>query len=660
MNSPPFELLRSSIKKSPTRWIAGFSVVALLIVTIAWKGQKATSLPTTLAATSAPRSQNLSNPTWFGFLFRTRPKPGETFVYRFTWNHASQNHLMSSASVPSALTHSAIGLTGEVTLSVLVPTDEHSLLSLRIDKVEPLEVEGADNPLSPALTKQVMGATAYLVFHPDGALQSIRYPNDTPLMFQNLVQRFIGFLLHSKDTSPTIDKTPFGAAETRYQPRGANQVLRTRAEYSHVEGLPGEANLRDFAQELNSGALYTFREDGILTSLADSESLHLIRSGESSAVVHHSHEFTLKLQGAVTESPAAPPKDLAHLSAHAPWEATIDKDAEKKTVEARTLGLTEATLFQHVRSIAALRGQAPSQVKFFHRATGLLKLHPEIAASFIDFVHEPKMTYEGRAFLLDILTSAGNDVVQQALVTILSDPRTRVLPEYVTLYQRIGLVRSPSDKTVQFAQDRFDQLHNSAPRNKSEDHLRTASVYTLGSVCGHMHATGRALAAELLAKSIIEKMNGQYAPRTAYITALGNAGLPTQEPLLLRLTHEANAESRLAAINALRKYDTDASRGRILELLTQRANLGQQREATGTVLLMTPTRQDIRAVAAAVVDGRIHRDLYGELIPLFRKGKAPLADVRQALNVMFERAAQRDDDLQTRIDTLRAELSALE
>jgi hypothetical protein len=75
---------------------------------------------------------------------------------------------------------------------------------------------------------------------------------------------------------------------------------------------------------------------------------------------------------------------------------------------------------------------------------------------------------------------------------------------------------------------------------------------------------------------------------------------------------------------------------------------------------MTPKREDIQAVAAAIVKDTLHRDLYGDVIPLFRKGKAPLSDVRAALDVMYARVAQHDNDLQNRIDTLRAELAALE
>ncbi len=660
IDTAPLVTLRASIRKRPVLWSAG--VAALLILpfaTFAWKGQRGVANPPSAPVVEPAFSaaQNLSSPARFGSLFRTPPTPGESFVYRFTWNHTTQNKLVNAAHVPSALANSSIGLTGEVNLTSLTPQDEHPLFSLRIENIEPLSKEEGGMQLSPLLIKQTAGSIAYLVFHADGALQSIRYPHDTPVAFQNLVQRFVGFLLHSPAASQGNDKTPFGVATTNYQARGANQILRTRVGYSYVEGLPGEANLADFSQELNSGALYSFREDGVLSSLADSESLRLIRSGESSAAIEHSHGFTLRLREAKAGLPAPAPKDLARLAAHEPWEATVDKDAERKSVEDRMEGLTEAQLFDHVRSFAVLEGKAPNQVKFFNRATGFLKLHPEVSRSFVDLVHEPKMTYPGRAFAVDILASAGNDVVQQALVNILSDPRTRALPEYVTLYQRIALIRSPSDATVEFARDRFEQLHANAPKDQRETDLRTASVYTLGSVCSHMHATGRDDGAERLAKRIVLMMDDHHSPRTAYIAALGNAGLASQEPLLLRLTHDAEKESRLAAINALRKYDTDASRERVLEILVERANFGQQREAIGTFLLMTPARQDIRAVAAAVVDGRIHRDLYGDLIPLFRKGNAPYADVRKALDVMFARSAQRDDDLQTRIDTLRAELS---
>jgi HEAT repeat protein len=361
------------------------------------------------------------------------------------------------------------------------------------------------------------------------------------------------------------------------------------------------------------------------------------------------------------------PQRLGNLAVHVPWESTIDPAAERKAVEDRLEGLTAPMLMTHVRAVAALGDKAPDQLKFFNRATGFLKLHPEAAAAFVDLIHEPKMSYQGRAFALDILASAGNDVVQAALVKILRDPRTRALPEYFSLYQRLALVRAPSDATVRFGEETFDRLHDHASKDEAEADLRTASVYTLGSVAGHMKDTRRLEGAERICRRLVDKMNVDEAKRShanAYITALGNAAVPAQEPFLLRLSEDPDQETRVAAINALRKYDTAASRGRVVGLLTSpvgataNVDFPTQAEALRAFMLMTPGRADIVRVADAIVKDTLHRDLYGDTIPLFRKGKASLADVSAALDAMFERSKEHDNDLQTRIDTLRAELSS--
>jgi HEAT repeat protein len=191
-----------------------------------------------------------------------------------------------------------------------------------------------------------------------------------------------------------------------------------------------------------------------------------------------------------------------------------------------------------------------------------------------------------------------------------------------------------------------------------------ASIFTLGSVAGHMKDTRRLEAAERICRRLVEKMNeGNGSPRSAYISALGNAGLPAEEPLLLRLTEDREKATRIAALNALRKYDTPSSRARVVVLLTAPLDLARdvdfatQAEALRALMLMTPERADIQQVAAAIVKDTLHRDLYGEVIPLFRKGSANYSDVSAALDAMFARSAQLDNDLQTRIDTLRAEFS---
>jgi HEAT repeat protein len=344
----------------------------------------------------------------------------------------------------------------------------------------------------------------------------------------------------------------------------------------------------------------------------------------------------------------------------------VDEAADRKAVQDRLEGLTGPGMMTHVRAVAVLGSKAPDQLKFFNRATGLLKLEPELSEAFVELLHEPKMTYEGRAFALDLLASAGNDVVQASLVRSLKDPRTQALPEYFSLYQRLALVRAPSDATVAYALETFERLHAGPPKDQTEADLRTASVYTLGSVAGHMAGTGRLAEAERICRRLVETMNGgRGSPAEAYLTALGNAGVPAQEPLLLRFTREGSAETRTAAINALRKYDTPASRGRVVDLLTSRlgsapdADRAAQAEALRVTLLMTPSRSDIQRFAAAIVKDTLHRDLYNEAIPVFRKGKAPYEEVSAALDAMFERSAQLDNDLQIRIDTLRAELSAM-
>jgi hypothetical protein len=653
------------------RWVGGGAAVFMLV----FYGVHARTPPAEAPATASAELPipSLANANRYGAIFQGAPKQGEVMTYRFTWNHGAENHLLPTAQAPDVLGESAIGLTGNLRLAVLLPKDGLGVMELSVENTKPIAADARSAQLGAMLTKQILGRTAYLVIHPDGALQSIRFAEGSPAGFQNFVQRIVGIMMHARAKEPggremvVSETTPFGTASTKYELRPDGQIYRSRISYTQLEGAPPGTDLANFGQELDSGALFTFRADGVLSQLTDSESLRLTRSEDGAVALRATHGFSLRLEDSRASEGEAPPARLGAFAAHAPWERAIDEASERQAVEDRLEGLTAAGLVQHVRAVAAFGPKAPDQLKFFNRATGLLKLHPEIGAQLVELLHEPKMTYEGRAFALDILASAGNDVVQAALVRALKDPRTRALPEYLSLYQRISLVRAPSDATVAFAEDTFERLHEATPRDQDAADLRTASVYTLGSVAGHMAQTLRLDAAERVCRRIVEKMDeGKGSPKVAYITALGNAGVPAEEPLLLRLSDDAEQDTRAAAINALRKYDTPASRGRLVVVLTapvgvaRNVDLATQAEALRAFELMTPERKDIQALAAAIVKDTLHPDLYGDVIPVFRKGKAPLADVSAALDAMFERSAQHDGDLQTRIDTLRAELSGLE
>ncbi len=658
------------------RWLLG-GAAAFLVV---FYGLRVRSAPEGVATSTAAHipEASLAGGTRHGALFRAAPKQGEVLTYRFTWSHSAENHLFGAANTPDLLGGGALGLGGALRFAALVPRDGLGVLALSIDDLRPLAKDAKSTQMSAVLAKQLAGRTAYLVVHPDGALQSIRFPDDAPPGFQNFVQRIVGVMLHARADAATghdmvvTETTPFGTASTKYELRPDGQIYRARVAYTQVVGLPPGTDLANFGQELDSGALFAFRSDGVLSQLTDTETLRLTKGDDGSAALETTHGFALHLQEGRSSEGEVPPARLATFAAHAPWEQTIDDAEERRAVEDRIEGLTAAGLVAHVRAVAVLGPTAPDQLKFFNRATGLLKLHPEIGAQLVETLHEPKMTYEGRAFTLDILASAGNDVVQEALVRGLRDPRTRALPEYVSLYQRVSLVRSPSDATVAFAQDTFERLHADPPKDQASEDLRTASVFALGSVAGHMMQTRRLDGAERLCRRLVEKMDEssqsnerKRSPKIAYITALGNAGVPAQEALLLRLSDDDARETRTAALNALRKYDTPASRARVVAVLTSPVgrvhNVDQetQAEALRAFELMSPDRTDIQAIAAAIVHDTLHRDLYGDTIRLFRKGKAPLADVSAALDLMFERSAQLDNDLQTRIDTLRAELAGL-
>jgi hypothetical protein len=643
-------------------WLVGLAVAAAAAVVVLRArspGAAPESVPSASIAPAAPPSL-ADVATRAGFLFRTVPAPGRQLTYRVTWTDELHTDLGNT------LGPAAASLAASVVLTALQPRNGESVVELSVESLEPMtdpstEDAGSSVAMTPGLVAQVVGARADLVVHPDGALQSIRFGQDVAAGGRAFVQRLVGLLVWSPPEQP--ERTTFGSARTVYEPKGPAQLFRSRESYTAVEGLPPRTELASLSQELDSGAMFTFGDDGALESLVDSESLRLVRDDGTTALEGR-HGLTVHRLGSQDGVPRAAPDRLATLDPHGPWESPVDPDADRRAVEARLEGLTGPIMLAHVRALAALGPKAPDQLKFFNQATGLVKLHPELAAQLADLVNAPGMTYEGRAMALDILTSAGNSVAQGELVRALRDSRTRGLPEYVQLYQRVGLVTAPGEETVAFARDTFERLHATPPKDQDADDLRTASVYTLGSVAGHLYTMRRADAAAKLGDRIVQAMDrGDGASKEAYITALGNAGLPAQQPRLLALSDDGDVEVRVSAINALRKYDTTDVRNRMLSLLTGRVGKSPhvdrrtQDEALRVLQSLTPTRADVQRLAAAIVSDNLSRDLYGETIPVFRRGIAPLEDVSKALDAMFERSAQLDGKLQIRIDTLRAELS---
>jgi hypothetical protein len=196
----------------------------------------------------------------------------------------------------------------------------------------------------------------------------------------------------------------------------------------------------------------------------------------------------------------------------------------------------------------------------------LLRLNPKECEA-LGLLFEDDVTDELRGIVLDLLAGAGTFEAQVVIRRLLAlSVARRSNRTFAGFVQRLGFVESPDGPTLRFLMSVYAE-------SRGEPHdVRAACAYALGAAAGHALAEGDIDAAVrasdvlrrdlLAASSIVEKC--------ALLTALGNAGVPTDVASLTRFTADAEPPVRSAAALALRRMTVREASAQLVSLLADR------------------------------------------------------------------------------------------
>jgi hypothetical protein len=230
----------------------------------------------------------------------------------------------------------------------------------------------------------------------------------------------------------------------------------------------------------------------------------------------------------------------------------------------------------------------------------LLRLNPKECEALALVFEDESTSDERRGVVLDLLAGAGTFeaqiVIRRLLALAVARRSNRTFAGFV---QRLGFVESPDGPTLRFLMSVYAE-------SRGEPHdVRAACAYALGAAAGRAFAAGDPEAAvrasDVLRRDLLSA--GIIIEKCALLTAVGNAGVPTDVMVITRFTQDAEAPVRAAAALALRKILVPEATAQLVALLVDR----EIKVAQSALLALADHKlsdDDLERLAEHVIAGR--------------------------------------------------------
>jgi len=197
-------------------------------------------------------------------------------------------------------------------------------------------------------------------------------------------------------------------------------------------------------------------------------------------------------------------------------------------------------------------------------AFALLRLNANECEALGLVFEDESASDEVRGWVLDLLSGAGTFeaqvVVRRLLALGVARRNNRTFASYV---QRLGMVDCPDGPTLRFLMSVYAE-------SRSEPHdVRAACAYALGAAAGHAFTAGdpdaAVRASDVLRRDLLAA--GTVIEKCALLTALGNAGVPSDVVVITRFTQDPDAQVRASAALGLRKMTVPEATSQLVSLL---------------------------------------------------------------------------------------------
>jgi hypothetical protein len=229
---------------------------------------------------------------------------------------------------------------------------------------------------------------------------------------------------------------------------------------------------------------------------------------------------------------------------------------------ARPSPITQESLASAIRALPP--GVRPSDA-WRAAAVALLRIASKEPQELARLFQDERTTDEKRMLVLDLFAAAGTYDLQVVMRRLLDlavarrDSRT-----FAAMVQRLASVERPDGPTLRFLMSVYAESKNAAPD------VRASCAYALGAAAGRARVDPEGEEVALRASDVLRRdlrAASTPAERCPLLTALGNAGIPSDVEILVRYASDADPSVRSAAALGLRKMTTREARSQLVALL---------------------------------------------------------------------------------------------
>lgn len=399
---------------------------------------------------------------------------------------------------------------------------------------------------------ELLASRAWFVVPPDGEVERVLFEQGASPLFRQTMSGLVGHidLRASLGTQRASRIVPagHGLAEAEYAADPQGRIVRTLQSYVRFDAF-GVAR----APTPTGETVLELDGDGLPTAIEGHE-----RAFDETALRRADDRFVMRARVGEQLTDARMPDASAVIEqdpSAAPDAMAIGRELAMRAAE----GLVPDDIAIVVDGFD--NGLRPRNTTI-SRATGLLRAEPSTARELAPMFTGAR-TSNGRAYVLDMLSSAGTPEAQTVMRELLGDPAVQADPDYDLYLQRFAFLRDPDPRSAALLLGAFDDAVN-----EGDAALVAAIAYPLGSTSRQLWRDP--LLAEVLHARLVDTLATTTNPdvRTAALAGLGNAGRASDLAIVQPYLADADSPVRASAVAALRYIDTAEARELVATMLT--------------------------------------------------------------------------------------------
>ena len=437
----------------------------------------------------------------------------------------------------------------------------------------------------------------------------------------------------------------YGAYEADYRRNGmplfSHEVEKKRDPYLKLNTVSKETG--SLKQAVTGSLTARFARAGHLGSLAGEQAVTVDDPG-GERLFGSAISIDMRLESIVRFKEALPATDAGVLEESSLARIDVDERAIRRIWEERAASLTIPEMADLIRRYA-LSGDTGEGGAAAWRIIAYLKLHPERCKELLPLFTDNAMTAKGRLFVYGLLVGAGHSEAQKTMRDLLGTEAARKEAMYSIYLQQFSQVEKPDAATAEFMEGLYEHA-------KKEGRYRSSTILTLGALAGKLANSGSDPMAAKLNGMLIQDLQKAKDPKEKeqLLDGLGNAGLPSNIPLIGKFVGDKDQRVRASVPMALRKTQTPESEQLVLSLTGDGDSL-MQKQALATLSHYALTSEHLTGLRDQLKAGRITESSYFEILNLVSKYPQERVVTREILQEMKRRVSN-NPHLEARINQM--------